>query len=65
MSVSTIADAPGRPQSDCRLADGKDAIDLTWKAPASGGNAIVRYELERWDVRHDAVGICQQCSFSH
>jgi hypothetical protein len=48
-SVSTIADAPGRPVLTA-VADGKDAIDLTWTAPASGGNAIVRYELERWDV---------------
>ena len=49
VSVKTIADAPGRPSLTAE-ADGETAIDLTWEAPATGGNAIVRYELERWDV---------------
>ena len=51
MSVTTIADAPGRPSLTAE-ADGEDTINLTWDAleDDDGGNAIVRYELERWDV---------------
>ena len=49
-SATTIADAPARPTLTAE-ADGENAIDLTWTAPDSnGGNAIVRYELERWDT---------------
>ena len=50
-SATTVAAAPGRPQSFTATADGESAIDLAWEAPASdGGNAIIRYELQRWDT---------------
>ncbi len=49
VSAATIADSPARPVLSAE-ADGENAIDLTWTAPDSGGNAIVRYELERWDT---------------
>ena len=49
-SAVTIAAAPDRPQNLSAEADGQTAIDLSWDAPEKdGGNAIVRYELERWD----------------
>jgi hypothetical protein len=48
-SATTIADSPARPTLTAE-ADGENAIDLTWAAPDSGGNAIVRYELESWNT---------------
>ena len=51
VTATTVAGAPGRPQMFAAAADGENAIDLTWQAPESnGGNAIIRYELERWDA---------------
>jgi hypothetical protein len=49
VSAATIADSPARPTLTAE-ADGENAIDLTWAAPDSGGNAIVRYELESWNT---------------
>ena len=49
VSATTIADSPARPTLTAE-ADGENAIDLTWTAPDSGGNAIVRYELESWNT---------------
>ena len=51
VTAVTVAGAPGRPQMFEADADGENAIDLTWMAPESdGGNAIIRYELERWNA---------------
>ena len=51
VTATTVAGAPGRPQMFVAAADGENAIDLSWQAPESnGGNAIIRYELERWDA---------------
>ena len=49
-SATSVAAAPGRPLMFTAAPDGENAIDLSWLAPASdGGNAIIRYELERWN----------------
>ena len=51
VTATTVAGAPGRPQMFEAEADGETAIDLSWEAPEStGGNAIIRYELERWNA---------------
>jgi titin len=50
VTVRTIEDAPDRPQNPSAEADGENAIDLSWDAPASdGGNAIIHYHIEMWD----------------
>lgn len=49
-TATTVAAAPGRPQNVMAAADGQNAIDLSWDAPASdGGNAIIHYQIEVWD----------------
>ncbi|MCY3904511.1 MAG: fibronectin type III domain-containing protein [Caldilineaceae bacterium] len=59
-SATTVAGAPDRPTMVTATADGQNAVDLTWQAPANNGSAIVRYVLERYTtetrwvvVRHD------------
>ena len=48
-SATTVAGAPDRPTMVTAEADGQNAVDLTWVAPASdNGSAIVRYELQRY-----------------
>ena len=48
-SATTVAGRPGKPVLTA-TADGSSAINLTWTAAAANGNAIVRYELQRWDT---------------
>ncbi len=47
-SATTVAGAPSRPMTVTATADGQNAVNLTWVAPADNGSAIVRYELQRY-----------------
>lgn len=49
-SATTDPGAPGRSETVTAMADGQNAIDITWTAAPANGSAIVRYQLQVWDA---------------